>query len=815
MLLKYLKHGVRLLLRSPYFSTINILGLSVGFAAFFALWQYTNAELATDQHFKDYQRIARIGCYWKWKEEVSVGQMTCGSIPYEQIVEIANDFPQITEYARVLGGFAVSLSRETPQRRSFTETEVVLADSNLLQLFSIPLLLGDGKTALHKPNSVVLSRSKAIKYFGNDNPINQLLLVNDSISATVTGLFEDFHNTHLNFSIILSNPDGYRKWNGRTHGQWATCYIRVNPGTDLEDLEFRIQQNKLKYWEYEFKRWSTSDADFFVQPLEEISFSDHFWGDTFWPKSRFTLEVLRVAAILILLMGWINFINLTVARTSRRLKEVALRKIVGAGWRDLMLQFAMESAIAHLLAIGMALTFIQLARVPLQIFFGVDLPSFEEISGSTWITSGAMVIGGIFVTAWYPAITSFAHNPRSLLMARVKGGLGRIVPKFLTTFQYASALMLIVWVSLVSAQLYFILHKRLGINIDQVVLVEIPTLRPVAYDSRFQGFLDAVRREREATYGRTLMGDAAHWRVRIKRVGQQEYFQIDCHGGVDETFIPFFGVRLLAGRNFGPGERPNVVVLSRYVSERLGFARPEDAIGRLVDIELNSGEKVEIIGVMEDYPLRPFVNYGEDTGHPDKSRNDGIILTYKRNVFPEMMPGKVALRVGVEHVEESIRSIEAVFGKSFPEAAFTWTFLTDHINRSYDQERILSRQIALLASLAIGIACLGFLGMVSNDAEQKTKEIGIRKVLGASLRHIGKLLLQSSFSQMTIALLIGVPVAWYLGQRYLEKYSHRVEFQWWHITVPIAFMLILLFGTTLTVLWKAATHNPVEALKHE
>lgn len=815
MLLKYLKHGVRLLLRSPYFSTINILGLSVGFAAFFALWQYTNAELATDQHFKDYQRIARIGCYWKWKEEVSVGQMTCGSIPYEQIVEIANDFPQISEYARALGGFSVSLSRETPQRRSFTETEVVLADSNLLELFSIPLLLGDGKTALHKPNSVVLSRSMAVKYFGNDNPINQLLLVNDSISATVTGLFEDFHNTHLNFSIILSNPDGYRKWNGRTHGQWATCYIKVNPETDLVDLEFRIQQKKLKYWEYEFKRWTTSDADFFVQPLEDIAFSDHFWGDRFWPKSRFTLKVLQVAAILILLMGWINYINLTVARNSRRLKEVALRKIVGAGWRDLILQFALESAIAHLLAIGLGLTFIQLARVPLQLFFGVNVPTFGDMSGSIWMASGAMVIGGIFVTAWYPAITSFAHNPRSLLMARVKGGLGRIVPRFLATFQYVSALILIVWVSLVSAQLYFILHRGLGIKIDQVVLVEVPTMRPAAYESRFQGFLDAVRLDREVTYGQTLMGDDTHWRVRIKRLGQPEYFQIDCHGGVDESFVPFFGVRLLSGRNFVPGDRSDVVILSRYVSQRLGFANPEDAIGARVDIELESGEKMEIIGVMEDYPLRPFVNYGEDTGHPDKSRDDGIILTYKRKVFPEMLPGKVALRVNSENFEESIQSIEIAFGKSFPEAAFRWTILENHINRAYDKEKLLSRQIGLLAALAIGIACLGFLGMISNDAEQKTKEIGIRKVLGASLHQIGKLLLRSSVSQLAIAIAIGIPIAWQLGQRYLEKYSLRVDFQWWHIILPVAFLLFLLVGTILATLWKAATHNPVDSLKHE
>jgi len=825
MFLNYLKLSLRLLVRNPFFSVINVFGLSIGFAAFIVLWQYTNAELKTDQHYVDYQRMGRIGCFWKWKEEVSVGQMTCGTIPVEQMLKIAADFPQIVDYTRMdearlvdrfnsLSGFLFSVSHGSNERKSFKETDVVLADSNVFDFFGISLLRGDSRTALGDPNTVVLSRTTAEKYFGEADPLNQILILNDSIALMVTGVFEDFRYTHLNFHVVLSNSAQLDQWS-HTTGQWGLCYFKLSPEGDFKELERAIQRNKMKYWGEELKSWTASDADFFVQPLSEIAFSNHFWGDMFWPKSKFMLYGLRIVSILILVMAWINYINLTVARTVRRLKEVAARKINGAGLSDLTTQFLVESAIVHVLAISLALTFMQLIRQPLHIFFGVDIPPIDEISQSNWIAIGATVISGMVVTALYPALTSASYNSRSLLAIHVKRGFGGRVSTLLATFQYTSAVILIIWVSVVLSQLYFILHKELGINTSNVILIEVPASRSKSYESRFDSFMRTLRTRHEATYGQTLMGDATHFRVRVRHLRQDEYFQSDSNGGVDETFIPFFGIQLLAGRNFLPDDRADVVVVSKYVTERLGFSRAEDAIGSLIDMELESDRKLEVVGVMEDYPLRPFVNYGEETGHPNKSREDGIVLTYKNKVFPLMTRGKAAVRIAPQHFEASIRSVANEFGRVFPEAMFTWYPLDNHINRSYDQEKTLSRQIILLAILAIGIACLGLLGMVSNDAEQKVKEIGIRKVMGANLRQIGRLLLRSTAWQMVIAIMMGAPIAWYLGQQYLEKYSQRVDLNGWHLVAPVALLLAILFSSTASVLWRAARNSPVEALKHE
>ena len=311
------------------------------------------------------------------------------------------------------------------------------------------------------------------------------------------------------------------------------------------------------------------------------------------------------------------------------------------------------------------------------------------------------------------------------------------------------------------------------------------------------------------------MGDDEHMRVKMKSPKQRDYFQVDSNGGVDETFVPFFGLRVLAGRNFIQGDRADALIVGRYVANRLGYPNPEDAIGAKIQVENKESTLLEVIGVIEDFSLRPFVNYGEDTGHPNKTRDDGVILSYKNGSWPEMVPGKIAIRLSPKNFQADVKDLGEMFSRYFPNAMFTWTLHEDHINRQYNQEKVLGGQTSLLAAVAIGIACLGLIGMISNTVEEKTKELGIRKVFGAGLTKAASVLLKPTIRQLLIAIIAGLPIGLYLGTQYLERYSLRVALQWWHLAIPLSILILTMVAAVAYSLFNAVRANPVDSLRCE
>lgn len=823
MLISYLNLTLRRLAASPFFSSINVMGLSAGFASFFVLWQYTTAELGVDRHYKDYERIGRLGCVWRWNEAVSVGQMLCGSVPVDHMGKIAADFPQVESYVRLdpetfgkSGGyfpFVFSVVNDVNIRTSFKETSVVSADSNFFSFFDIPLVYGDTRNVLSQEHAIAISRSKAEKYFGLGNPVNRTLLLNDSILLKVTGVFEDFdQSTHLQYNFVISNA-GYRRY-WEEIGRWGNCYFKVVPGTDFKELEQAIQRNKQRYWGEELKVWLLSDGDHFLQPLAEIAFSNHFWGDHFWPRSKFTLRTLLVASFLILFMAWVNYLNLTLSRMGRRWKEIAARKVNGALLGDLLSQFVVEGAVNHALAFAIALTFVQLIRLPLATWFHIEIPDFVNTLGTTWLVIGASIIVGTLLTALYPVYVLMIHKSGSGFRS-VDSGTGGIVSFALTTFQYATATALLLWVSAILFQLHFILHRDLGFDRTNVIILDLPNTGTKALQYRVNSFLNTLGSQHPVTFAQSMMGDEDQFLLRIKSPDQKDFFQVDSNGGVDETFLPFFNIGLLAGRNFIANDREDVVVISRYVAERLGHLNPETVIGTKAKVENSKYEFVEIIGVMEDYPLRPYVNYGEETGHPYKTREDGVVLAYKNGNWPDMIPVKAAVRLRPESFQAEVNDVGKTFVAFFPESQFIWTLQEDRINGHYAQELILGRQTSLLTVVAIGIACLGLIGMMANVVEEKTKELGIRKVLGARLKHIIVVLLKPTLRQLTIAILAGFPAGLYLVHQYVNKYSLQVTFRWWHAALPLAILVGTMTAAVSYVLFKAVRANPVESLRYE
>jgi putative ABC transport system permease protein len=282
---------------------------------------------------------------------------------------------------------------------------------------------------------------------------------------------------------------------------------------------------------------------------------------------------------------------------------------------------------------------------------------------------------------------------------------------------------------------------------------------------------------------------------------------------VDENFIPFYGLKLIAGRNFERDERKRSIIISRFAAERLGFHEPDEAIGSLVEEGLeDERQTVEIIGVIEDYRVTPFLM---EEGSTESVTGRGQCLSYLNSVFAGTVPQRISLKAEGENALDLIAGIESLFKQEFPDNLFNWYFLDDNVNKHYGDQKIARNQLTFFTILAVGVSCLGLLGMIYNKAAEKFKEISVRRILGAMHRHVLSLLLRSTIVQLGTALIIGLPIAWKFSNQYLEKYTDRIEIQWWHFALPVLILTVIMFLTIASVLWKAARSNPVEALKHE
>ena len=841
MLLNYLKLSLRLLARNPFFTFINVAGLSVGFAVFFVLWQYSQSELKSDQFHKNFERIVRLGFIWRWTDDNVNWVDTQFGIIYPEIVEaLAPQFPEIEEYVRVFPQdnftrehiphhgkeFVITYLTNRKEIISFKESNVAYADPNLFQFFSIPLEKGDPNTVLNLANSVALSHSTALKYFGKEDPIGKIISINNEISLYITGVFKDIpNNSHLNFSMVISTV-GIRNNINRfvASPSGPISYFRLKEGTSIEAFERKINEKGSHYWDEKIPKTQAHmvKARYFLQPLKEIQFSNYFM-DFFKPKSKSFLNTIAVMSVLVLLMAWMNYMNLALSANMKRLKEMALRKLSGANITDVIFQFTLEAALTNVIALLAAFTFIQLLNFETIHWVGLYIPAWSQLSFSAILILLGIVAVGILLMGILPGLAILNKTPHFLLRFGQTKPAKFGIKHLLVTFQFSMAIMLIVWSFTFFLQLDQIMKANIGISYQQVILVDLPVHQKHNFEndvSTFIKMLDGQREIEGKTFFSAITGDpdAGITYVCLKRNTASNTVCVASNGGVDEKFIPFFKINLLAGRNFlsdSPSDSSNII-LSRAALERMGVSNPQEGVG--LKILVNRGNwttenfaEVQVIGIFEDYFNRSLML--PNSGHYSHT---GIILTYKDRLIRQSIPHKVAVRISRSTpVNAGISAIKNIFKVTFPGEIFKCYFLNDHVNTLYIDEELARNQVLSLTLLAIGIACLGLLGMIANKVVEKTKEIGIRKVLGADLHQIAQILLNTTFKQIIIATAIGLPVAHYLTQQYLQKFSERIELQWWHYALPVTILILIMLCTVATVVWKAAKSNPVEALKYE
>ncbi len=598
-----------------------------------------------------------------------------------------------------------------------------------------------------------------------------------------------------------------------------TSYVKSKQHPDWKEFQRKLNQPEMieKYYGPAIRAFK-SKASTLVQPLSEVSFSQKWRGDQFNPKSENLLRIFRWVGLLVLVMAFVNYISLANSRIKNRQTEVATRKVSGASHSDFVKQFIIESTLIFIVALAFAFTLLQLVKYPL--FVSLQIPVFETDKGSLLFFASVVAVM-ILLSAMYPTYVARVPKIRDLFKKAIqlRGNLG--FQWSLTSLQFSIAVILIIWGFMIYKQVTFVLSKDLGFSKVNLITIDAPILKTAQYESDLEVFKNKLRSIsgiQNVTSSSTVVGDNV-WGFRASRRGKENSVGLDTNGGVDEYFIPLYNITILAGRNFNHSDRDNSIIISEGALPRLGFNTAEDAVGSIIEVEGKPAATktegwiaVTIVGVIKSYRLRPMLIF---SGDHDIKADAGIALTYKHYLNTNLQPERFTIKVDAAKTEPTLHAVEQIYAELFPGNVFNWYALDDHINRHYQSEKTWRNQILFFTCLAISIACLGMFGMISNKVSEKTKEIGIRKVLGAGLYQIGELLLTTTAKQIAIATVVGIPIAFYLTQEYLEKFSERIELQWWHYVLPVALLIIIMSTTVASVLLKAARTNPVESLRSE
>lgn len=795
MLKNYLKITLRNMGRYKTFSIINILGLTVGLTAFLAISLYIMDEFSYDRFHDKIDRIHHVitmptgeGKTEKW-----------AGVANKVGPAVARDIPEVEKSARILyhnfGGEAFVSAGETRA----VEKNLVWADPELLEILSIDLLQGNPRNVLSRSNTVIISRAAAVKYFGGEDPIGKVLLIDNKNELEITGVFKDMPS-HSRFGFQLIAPF-QSSWAGLDRKQsWGNAsfetLILLQPGADAGAVTKKINAMIERNIPPE-ERWYTLD----LQPLKDMHlYAADIQADAGNAGDINQVKMLSGLSVIILVIASINYMNLSTAQSQRRQKEVGISKTLGASAVQLSRQFYAEASVFVLVAMLLSLT-----------LFLVLLPAFNDLTykhitddflRSPWFWAGFVLLWAVLtlVSGSYPALYLSSLSPNKVLQRAAVGSGGNVsVRKVLVVFQFTASVVLIAGTLVLYGQLEYVRNKKLGYQPEQVVAVSIG-----GTDRKTQ--LEALKLEYEKIPGvlrtgivQTFPGREASGRS-IQTPGSKEERASISTNRAGAEVIDLLNIRLLAGTSLpvkAPGDTTTQVVLNKTAADYIGM-KPEEAVGQMIRIN-GFQYPLEVAGVTEDFH---FHSLHQPIG------------AYCFHNVPTETYNYLLVKVSAANLPATLERLEETFLKIVP-SAFDFVFLDQHMASLYQREQHLARVILLFSGMAVFIACLGLYALASFMAEQRMKEIGIRKVLGASVAGIVGMLSKDFMRLVLIAFIIGAPVSYYLMSRWLESFTYRIEIG----AGLYALAALLIFATAwITVSLKsakAAMANPVNSLKNE
>jgi len=805
MLKNYFKIAWRSLIKNKAYSSINIGGLAIGIAACLLILQYVAFETSYEDFHVKKDNIYRVK-QDRYNNGVLTTEWAAGAFAAGNKFKEA--IPEIEDYVKVVGTRDVIVDKGG---ETLKIEDVFYTSESFFEIFSYPLLSGDKTTIFNEPRTVALSESTALKIFGSIDIIGKSIKLNSNSEYRITGVFKDFPiNTQLQPNILLSyitfremilaendqdpEADSETWW----FSDGCLTYLKLKEGTDPSIIESKFVPIVEELAGEELKN-SNSAAVYTLQPLADIHLYSNFMMEPGPNGDGKTVYLLLGIAFFIIIIAWVNYINLATARAIGRAKEVGIRKAVGSQRKQLIIQFFFESALFNGLALILALT-----------IMAAVIPTFNQLSGqqisytlftkaSFWFGLTTLFITGVFLSGSYPAIVLSRFKPVEVLKGKmVSTKQGALLRKSLVVFQFAASLFLLIGTLTVHQQIQFMRNQSLGLNIDKTLVVVPPVVTDSTYLSQMTAFKESLLKYpsiKNVSAATTIPGQPIGWNAGgIKLVSQDEAMGKQYRViGVDYDYIDQFDLKIIAGRPFSEDFKTDIegVVFNKVGIAQLGFNKPEEAIGERIDFW---GRQYTIVGVSENF-------------HQESLRKAYEPLVIR--LIPDVR-GYFSIKTNSGDIAQTIQEVRTEYGKFFPGNTYEYFFLDEHFNKQYKVDQRFGKVFGLFTGLAILVACLGLFGLASFTTLQRTKEIGIRKVLGASVLGILKLLYKEFALLLLLAFLISIPIAWFTTRNWLEGYAFHIDIHWTFFTFPfIAIVLIALITVSFQTI-KASLNNPVK-----
>ena len=808
LLKNYFRSTLRTVSKNKIYSALNIMGLALGIAACLFILQYVSYERSYDKFHENHSDIYRV-CYQIFRNgnlEVDCAAAVPRVGPF-----MKEQMPEVVDFARAYPMSGVV----TYNNIQYREERMHMADPSFLEIFSFPLISGD-PSSLSNPNTVVISETAARKYFRDEEPLGKILEVDGEHRVEVVGVVMDApDNSHIKFDFLIS----YETLNNQTQGEdgssasetaWGwydfNTYVQLQPGTDSKAFDIKFREH---LWEERGERFRERNfhTDFPLQPITDIHLFSNLLQES-EPEEQGdgnAVAFLTIIALFILLIAWINYVNLSTARSIERSREVGVRKTLGATRRQLIFQFLTESFLLNLFALVIALAIVvlgigyfnRLTDSSLNLAFLTDLGFWLAILG-------VLLIGSI-LSGLYPAFVLSSFRPATVLKGKMASNQsGNPLRKGLIVFQFAASVTLITSTMIVYQQLSHMQDMDLGFNMNETLVVEGPDVfgADSLFESTNKAFKDEISKKgtvSQISASSNVPGDEIFWTNGIKRIEESDdKFRIIYNVGIDYNYFITYDIDVVAGRNYDPLHSMDTaaLILNNAGIKYLGFANAEEAVGQKVTFW---GRPKTIVGVVHDYNQ----------------------MSAKAEVAPIAFP--LALRTASyytiklkgDNYSSSFDDVQKTYSSFFPGNPFDYFFLDQFFNRQYANERKFSRVFTLFAGFAIFVACLGLFGLASFSTLKRSKEIGIRKILGATMPIIIRLLSKEYLWLILIANVVAWPAVYIIMNQWLDNFASRVTLGIPVFIISAFIVLIIALITVSYQIMSSALSNPVEVIRSE
>ena len=803
MLGSYFKLTFRNFSRQKVYSLLNISGLGIGLSCFILIFLYIQDELSYDRFHSNSNRIYRV---LEHLESDGLGEHSA-SLPFPTGPALKNEFPRQVEQVVRLFNFqspTLVLANKVADK-AFNESSIFFADSNFLQVFEFELLEGERATALNGPNSILISKSMAAKYFEQEDPIGKVLEFQGQQDLQVTGILEDApSNAHFQYDFIVSFSSLKSWYNGGYPNSWywnpCWTYILLEENTNKEQFEEQLPAFVDKY----FPEFIRPDVQLELQPLQDIHLYSKLDYEIQANSDIKTIYIFGVIALFVLFIAAINFINLSTARATKRAKEVGVRKTLGSSRTQLVVQFIFESILMVLLALGIAALIVTIVLTPFNTLveksMGLYLlwqPAF--LLGAILLCVGVGVLSGFypaFVLSSFKTVTALKNDK-----LQVKGLKFRRV---LVTLQFAISTFLIASTFIAIDQFHHLRDQDIGF--DQKHVLMVPVIRS-PMGEHYDYFRDQALQSphiQSITGVEEIVG--AKHQVENYRFEGMDRSKPFPRFHVLHNFVETMDIKLLAGRDYSrehPTDDTLALVVNESMVKAMGWNSPEEAVNKR--FYYRDQLKGRVVGVVKDYN---FVSKHHPIG---PMALDLFSSPRAFNLFIKYL----AVRVDGQHLQEAMTDLKQAWTATLPERPFEVFFLEDRLNESYVSEQKLSQITIIFSFLAIGVACLGLFGLATFNVERRTKEIGLRKVLGISTSQILVLLSKEFIYLILFALAVSIPVSYLLLGRWLDGFAYRVSIGIWPFVIAGAITFSVAMITILYHALRASTINPIKTLRYE